>query len=308
MTRSTVRRVVAAATLSTVAVAGLVACGSDDTENASDSSGGTSAAPDASDAADDAAGDGATARAEGDEVPTDEFLELYTAAYAEQTSAQMAMELSGAGTAGVALTAEGAVDYSTTPPQLAMTMEMAGEPLDMRIVDGVLYMGSPEFSDLGAQWLRIDITDPDSAAAIGIDPDQFTQGLDPAAMEELFTAAVRTVTYGGSQDVAGETLERYDVVMDGAAAAETFGLSESEAAAALPETLEYSVWFDGEGLVRQLDMVMPDPATGEDSTITITFDEYGAEVDVAAPPAAETLDFADLLASGGLGAGAAPTP
>lgn len=288
MTLLPVRRAIAAASLSALAVTGLAACGSDDTtEDASaDASSESSESGDAPSAAD-------GERAEGDAVPTEEFIALYTAAYEDQTSAAMSMELSGAGMGAAAMTAEGQVDLTTAPPQLAMSMDYAGEALDLRLVDGVMYLGSAAFADLGAEWLRVDISDPEAAASLGIDPDQFTQGLDPDAMVALFEASVESVTYGGEQDVEGAALERYDVVMDGAAAAAEFGVTEQDAAA-LPETLEYAVFLDADGLVRQLDMALPDPASGEDSTITIRFDDYGSDVTVEAPAEDTTIDFAEL--------------
>ncbi len=85
---------------------------------------------------------------------------------------------------GQVIHADGAVDYTTTPPQMAMSMETpaaAGQSIEMRLVDGVMYMNMGQMTN--DKFVSFDLSD---AANLPPGMEQLTSTMDPlAAFESL---------------------------------------------------------------------------------------------------------------------------
>lgn len=264
----TVRRALAsAAALS--AVLALAGCGGNDdkaAEKASDRSS-SSSSPSVSSsppgAATDAGTDAAPDAGSGEAISVDEFTALLANALDRATTAHMTMDLGGS-----TGTAEGDADYTTSPPELAMTMTLAalGGDVEARLVDGSMYMKAATFGD---KWISIPLDDPNSP--LGALGDQ----LDVTKTLERFAAAATSATDLGSELVDGDTLEHYSATVD------TKKLLESEpqlsaGAASLPDTTTQEWWFDGDGLIRKFVF----GATGT----TVTLSNWGEDVSIEAPP------------------------
>ncbi|WZH53402.1 MAG: LppX_LprAFG lipoprotein [Nocardioides alkalitolerans] len=267
MTRATLRRTVAALALSATAVTGLVACGEDDAPKpaAAPASPATTTGP----------------------VDAVELASAMTAAYEDVTSARVSLDVAGL-PGGGDVSAEGVVSYDAdtdagTGPAASLTMDAMGQSIELRVVDGVVYLGGPLAAMLGggSPWVGLDLSTVD-LSGLGLDPEQLTGSFDPEQLAATFGSAA-DIERDGEETVDGETLERYTVTLDPSALAELV----PGAAAALPtEPVEQTVLLDDADRLRELEMDLPLP-TGETAMVTLRMSDYGADVTVEAPPAAD---------------------
>jgi hypothetical protein len=271
MGRSTLRRVVAAAAAPTLLVAGLTACGS-----GSDSADETGGADDASQTT----GDEPTP---GEKVDAAAFAEDLKASFEDATTASMTMEIGTGG--GEPLKAEGQVDYSADPAEMAMTMDMAAMgsdgSIDMRIVDGIMYMNMGSMTN--DKFVRYDLNDP---ASLPPEMQGLADQMDPLAAFADFGDAVKTVTFVGQEEVDGEDLDHYTLVMD---TAEIPDLQDLPDEAGIPDEIAYDAWFDDDFLFRQMKMRM-DMATSV--SVDAKFFDWGESVDIEAPADADVVEAA----------------
>ena len=261
-----VRRALAAAA-ATATVLALAGCGGDDSsgEKASDSPT-SSATADASDGGD----SGASSAEVGQELSGPEFVAVLKNALDQATTAHITMDL-GQGTGS----GEGDADYTTSPPELAMTLSMAalGGEVEVRLVDGTMYMKSPSFGD---KWISFSLDDPKSPmAALGGE-------LDIAKQFETFAGAVTTATFTGPEDVDGESLDHYSATVDTAKLLESM---PAAAGAELPDTMTQDWWFDSDGRIRKFSSDF-----GVTSTV-LTLSDWGADVSIEAPPSDEVTSM-----------------
>ncbi len=226
----------------------------------------------------------------GDDVQKDEFLEVYEAALADATTAKMRMVTS---TPQAEIEAEGEVDYTTDPPSMAMTMEVPGAPddIEMRMVEGAVYMTVPGIAE--DKFLKIDLDEPGNPFG------QMTGQMDMRAQIDVFDQGLTEATYEGEDDVDGESMDHYTLVADTEAMFAATEMDESLRELAMqqaPESIEYDIWIDEDGLFRKMAIAMGD-SLGD---VTIEHDDWGTDVDIEAPPADQVSDsdLADLM--GGL--------
>ncbi|WP_295657571.1 LppX_LprAFG lipoprotein [uncultured Nocardioides sp.] len=258
------RRLAVAGAVLPIALVSLAACGSDEGgDSASDASSASASADTGESPAESSESPSAAA---GEEVDPAEFVAEYKAAFEKSSTAHMTLQTDG----DASFTAEGDIDYSTTPPTMAMTLSgaMAGEGLDMRLVDGIFYMSVPNGD---GKFYSFDLEDPNNP--LGSD---FTKQLDPATAFDSFEDAITSVTLVGEEDVEGEQMRHYSVVVDSEKV--TGPLAGGGAGGALPKELAYDVWLDGDGLFRKMESDL-----GPTGTLTMNIDDWGKEVSVEAP-------------------------
>jgi hypothetical protein len=270
MRRTTLRRLAAAAAAPTLLVASLTACGSD-SDSGSDSG------------SDQAASDTSASVEEGEEVDKDDFLNDFRDGLEASTTAAITMntELGATG----AITAEGDADYTTDPPSLSMTMEMpamgTGGAMEIRMVDGILYMNLGQMSN--DKFMKLDLSDPKSLPpGMGA----LTEQMDPLAAIEQFEPALTSVTYVGEEDVDGDPTDHYELTMD-TSKIEMF--KDLPQGADVPEELTYDAWFDDEFRFRQLQMEMD--AAGQAVTMEMQASDWGEPVDIKAPADSEIVEM-----------------
>ena len=268
MRRTTLRRAVAAATVPTLMVAALTACGSDPEETSSGSD-------DTSSEGDAPAGDD---YAEGEEVDKDAFVEDMAAGMKEASTAHVTMSV---GMGEDPIQGEGDVDYTTTPVSMAleMTMPMIDQPLDMRLVEGVMYMNLGQMTN--DKFVKYDLNDPEN-----LPPEMqgMADQMDPLAVFEEFGPALSSVTYVGEEDVDGDSLDHFSMVLD-PTKIEAFG--ELPAGSKdMPKEISYDAWFDDDFRIRQIKS--SDDSGGFD--MESTFSEWGESVEIEAPPASDVVE------------------
>jgi hypothetical protein len=206
-------------------------------------------------------------RTAGEPVDPEDFLAIYQASVEQATSANVTMNQTASGLEG-----DGAIDLASDPVAMRMTATLAsmGE-LELRLVDNVMYM---KFAMLGDKFIAFDLDDPTNPLG-----STFGEIVDPGAMIEAFADGIESVTYAGEEDVDGESMDHYTVVSDPSAMLEDMQLPEGTPPLDLPETQKIDVWFDGDGFFRR---VVTD--LGALGTTTLTYDDWGTDVDVEAPP------------------------
>lgn len=231
-------------------------------------------------AASDGAG-GSVDAAEGEEVPIEDFIAMLKAPGEEKLSTYtMSMELKS-GSEG--MTMEGAVDLSGDSPKMNLDMEVPGAGnMTMIMADGRIFMAMPGVTEEG-KFLEV----PEEQlgdAATSLDEVDLNSQYD--AWEE----GAQKVTFTGEEDVEGETMRRYEVVVDASVAADAAGMTGDDAAAmtSLGEAFVYDVWVDEEGLMRRIVMEI------EGMVTEIKADNWGEPVDIEAPADSDLMTTPDM--------------
>ena len=276
MTRTlAARRTLAAAALAPLLTAGLVACGSDD--------GSASKADDTSSVAP------ASSELEpGDEVDPDEFVKTVTDGLEASTTAHLTLTVS-AGSTGT-MKAEGDVDYTSSPPSMAMTMTLpsaAGGDMDVRMVDGLMYMSLGQMTQ-GKFW-KIDPSDPNGPmGALGM--DKLMDQMDPAKALQAMGDGISEVEYAGDED----DLHHYTLTVDMKKMLSSMGSGlPQQAQGQLPDSVTYDLWLDDEK--RFSKMEMDDLPTGaETGSMEMTVSDWGKDVDIEAPPSSQVTEMPDF--------------
>ncbi|MCD4525051.1 hypothetical protein [Nocardioides sp. cx-173] len=291
MSRSPLRRTASAAVLA-LALSSLAACGGDGDSSADDSDGGSGGGGLFSKMRDGAASGGATtdpgestdpeeggeqaapgATQEGGEptagekVEPSEVVDIFARAFEEASTATFTMSTEGA----AAYDAEGQADFSNTPPEMTMTINV-GEtaPITMVLVDNTVYQQNP-----GAEtYTATSLDDPSSPYAA------LSKQLDIRAQFDTMEKAITGATYVGEED----GMEHYSLVLDSATLLSEQGVDTST----LPENMlepsyTYDLYFDENGYFRK--MVTDLGKLG--GTTTATYDNWGEPVDIEAPPASQ---------------------
>jgi hypothetical protein len=267
-------RRLAAAAAASVLLVGVAGCGGDDAETVSGGAT-TEAAP---------SEPGASESEEPAEEPAeqsggydaDELLAAMKAAVQENETAHLVMEMAGG---GQSMTAEGDVSYAGDSTSMQLTMqspELGQGVIEVRMVDGMLYMSMPPMTPQG-KFLMLDVDDPNSPFG---DLGGVAQG-DPMGTFKAFDEGLRDVEYLGSEDVDGEEMDHYVLTVDGKAAAEAQG----SPAGSVPDEITYDLWLDGDDLMRRIQY------TAADGGVTISMSDWGEPVTVTAPAKADIMQM-----------------
>ena len=260
MTRSMTLRRSLVALAAPLLLSGLAACGSDETaEPASSGSSSESQDPGAVDKA--------------------EFTDDLKAGLEASTTAQMTMHMD---MGGQALHADGQIDYTTDPPQLAMNMESpaaAGQTIELRLVDQVLYMNMGQATS--NKFVSYDLSDAENLPP-GM--EQLTGTMDPLAAFESFEDGVQSVVFKGDEEVDGEQLGHYEMTLDSSKVKQ---FQELPTEAELPEEITYDVWLDGENRIRK--MVMDMAMGAGEVSMEIELSDWDEPVDISAPADSEII-------------------
>ena len=263
--RDRVRRTAAAALVPLV-LASVASCGDDGTDSSSPSSP-TVASGTSSASAEDSASPSPTPAA-GKPVDPDRFVKMFTAAFDQATTAHLTMSVKGEGRS---MEADGDIDYTAEPPNVAMTLnsDQFGDGTQVRVVDGVMYLKT---SMLGEKFVRTDLSGPDNPLG-----EQFAGAFDLRKVLDGFESRLRSVTLVGEEEVDGERLRHYQVTMDESAdASEPSGSTAAEP----PEDVTYDLWFDADGFFRR----MQADRGPDGGAMTVVLSEWGEDVSIEAPP------------------------
>jgi len=252
----------AAAAATAVLLLSLAACGSD-TDNASDTPTPTTSA---------STTDGATPS--GKEIDPTAFARRMTDAFSEMSTAHVSMQIDAQ---GAVISASGDVDYSGDAPEMALAMSspsFGSGKVEMRLVDGAMYMSLPKGAGDPGMFYKIDLDDPDNplGASLG-DLSSF----DPRKTFDMFSTGVQKVVELGDEDVEGDATTHYQVTTG---TAEIKKSLSKELRQGFPATLTFDIWLAEGDKLRKMTADLP--GTG---AITLETTNWGEPVDIKAPPA-----------------------
>jgi len=287
MARPSLARRLGAACLLTTLVLVSASCGGDDgTAAEGSSSSETSDSPEDSpeDSTDDGADDSEAASSDLEELSADEFYPAVMAAMQEAESMAFSITTSGDTTSSEVRGVMAYVDEG-----IAMQASSTGDQaMELVMLEKILYISGAGLPlPDGKTWLKVDMTDPESLFG------QLGKSTDPSLMFKAMEAP-QEFELLGTEEVDGVETNHYDVVMETASYAEALDLP-AEMSEFLPKEIGMEMWVDGDNRPRKFYQELEIPATAGGGTPTKsttegTYSDFGTEVDIEAPPAAEVAD------------------
>lgn len=256
-------RGIAVLSVASVGVLGLAACSS-----GADAPASSSAAT--------SEGEKAPAKDSSSDLTAENFVQRITDAQLAAGSVTMATSTSVEGTT---MDMTGDVVFKDGSQNLAMTMTVPGSgEMQIRFVDGVFYMNLGELSQ--NKFVAIDPADESNPMASQF--EGLTEQMDPTASVEALDGAITSVEKDGDPvDVDGVKAQPYTVVVDTTKLTGSMAEQAEAAGAALPETLTYQYWIDGDDLMRKVVMDLMG------TSMEMTFSHWGEDLQVVAPSAEE---------------------
>jgi hypothetical protein len=256
--------------------------------------------------------------------PRDAVLDAMTAVYQAGTMHQEFEMSVSAGEQSFSFRGEADVDNARQRISMTVDLGMLGGSMDMVMSDGVIYMRSPMFQDVGTEWVSMDPSKLDPAAAA-----QFggfgTGSTDPSSYVGLF-AGVIDVEAAGEEQIAGVSTTHYVGTIDLRKVIENFAdvagddvpketreqlefAIDQLAAIGMDKDLPFEIWIDREGYPRRQKMTMDFGGLlpgAEDARMEMTADysDFGEPVDIDVPRPSQVTDVTKMLGAGG-GAGGA---
>ena len=229
----------------------------------------------------------------------------------DTVQADLSVRMSGGQEGDVSMS--GAMQYRTKPDlAYRMTfdqMSMAGQNMsgiEVILIDRVMYMKMPALAQLGGgsakPWLKISLDEIGKQTGVNVDDLlKQSQQMDPVQTTKMLTAS-KDAREVGKETVNGVETTHYTGTyrMEDAIATlppdqqKAYRDAIGRAGQAGMGDMTFDLWVDGRQLPRQLTMKGQEGAAGN-MTMTMKFRDYGKPVQISAPPAGETADFADLL-------------
>ncbi|MEX2552576.1 MAG: hypothetical protein WD627_06210 [Actinomycetota bacterium] len=199
---------------------------------------------------------------------------------------------------------------------MSMTLNMPqfvpGMPpmkMETLMVGETIYMRSDIFSAAlpkGKTWMKLDLATLGNE--LGIDFDAIleqSRNSDPRSQLSFVQGAKGDIKELGTAVIRGAPTTHYKFTVDVAEAVKDLPAELAELKPLLEGVglgeFPAEAWIDDEGLIRRINYAMSVPVDegGATQTMSISQDffDFGAEVDVSAPPAAEVIDFIEALGS-----------
>lgn len=253
-------RSLAAIAAGAVLLAPLAGCGSSDdkkstTSNASAAST-TSAAP-ANETASNSASTGGT-------IAPAAFIAKVTQIMRAKKTAHLVVEI------GSSMTADADVAYRGDKTSMSMQMTSGNQNVRVVMLDGVMYLQQAP----GGKYLKIDKSDPAMGALVGQ-----LNSLGPAASLDAVKGGLTKVAKVGTEKIDGKSFDKYELTVDTKAIQGSLGSIASKAN--LPKTVTYTMYVDGNDLLRRVNM------TVGDQKVVMNVTDWGKSVSIVAPPAAQ---------------------
>lgn len=202
----------------------------------------------------------------------DEVIAAIPAATAKVRTMAMEMEMVIEGPFTISTEAQGVYDIDSGNSRF--TVEAGERSLEMRTVDGTLYMKVPAVGGK-ERWLASPV--PAGGAESGM------LQTDPTTYLDLLEAVASDIDEVGRERVRGVPTTHYRFDVDPTkveSQSPQFGADTLSAVGV--ETLPLDVWVDEDDLPRRIRMALG--ASGSDIKVDIEMFDYGEPVDVDAPP------------------------
>lgn len=277
-----------------VAVAlGVTACGGGDTPDADETPTGDEAGDEPSaDDSDDADAEGESGEDEpdagqdGDEVDAVALFGAIAAATVEAGSYEFETTMDAA---GQDMSVSGAIQVGTevSEANMRITSDVLGQETEMLVVDGQVFMELTEDMGFpgGGSWFTVDPEADDQLSQLMAESFEQIGSATDLTTELTAHPDLLTVTLVGSATIDGVETTEYFVTVDDIAA-----FTDADDADVPLSELSYSMWIDGDNLPRRMTT-----DAGGSASIDVTYSNYGADVDVQAPPADEVIDLSEMM-------------
>jgi hypothetical protein len=222
---------------------------------------------------------------------------------ADAGSSRVAFEVSASSFGrDVTVRGQGAFDYEASKGRLELDASslLTGSRLEVRIVDSRVFVRVPAALAWipGAKpWLTVGDESLDAYGLGGLQQD-------PGRLLSLLRASSTRVSKTGTVAIRGVETTRYvaqlELTKTLEANLDALGLTATEREAlrraaeelrgrSAQQTLPVVVFVDGDGLVRRLTV------RDAEGSVSVDFWDFGADVDVQAPPASDVSDISGLL-------------
>lgn len=285
---SLTRRLVTAALVLTLGT-GLAACsdgsGSSDSSATDESTGSTSEEP--ADDAGEVTGE-ETGETEDDtdaatpaELSVDDF---YPSVMAAMREAETFTFTTTSDSAGQSQEMRGQARFSDDGMEMKASSTGA-QPMELILLDKAMYMKSADLGT-GDKWLKIDLSDPSSLFGMigrATDPEVMFKAMESPEKLELV----------GSEEVDGTPTNHYRITMDPSRYLEAMDFPAAMADM-MPTELVTEMWVDGDNLPRKFAQTIDVPGAGggaaTSSTTGGTYADFGTDVEIEAPPAADVTE------------------
>ena len=264
------RRTYATAAI-TALLLSLTACGGDGEEPAADSGDTPTTAESSPEGA-----ESSSASEAGETHDVDSILRAMRAAMGDATSARIQMNMTGA--AEMSLDGRMAMTEKFEEGEMELRVEFQGQRLDLRLVDGLIYVSGPPLSPPG-KWVSADPQDPRDP--LGGQFGSLAQSGNLDSTFDAFDAGLREVEHVGEEQIDGETVDHYIFTVDAKAAAKAQGQQWQPG---MPEEVTYDVWLTADDLMRRVSFELGPVKAVVDAT------EWGEPVDVQAPAPGDIVE------------------
>jgi hypothetical protein len=172
--------------------------------------------------------------------------------------------------------------------------------------DYVIYMKIPFLASQlpgGQAWMKLDVSKLGKSAGVDLGKLMSGSQIQPTDLLSTLKSDGATIHKLGSATIDSTATTHYRVTVDMAKALKSKGLTSPllQSAAAQVKSINENVWIGKDGLVRRIAFVYGLPRGGS-SQVTMDFYDYGAHVDIAAPPSNQVFDATQLAQQGLAGA------
>jgi hypothetical protein len=221
------------------------------------------------------------------------------------------LDISGSGGAAgstFSLSGTGAIDFGQNA--LQMSLKISGGP--EQITEQAIYLNKTIYLNLGNEvgqvlpgksWLSLDLSQLTQGSAAKSLGNGGSLGGDPAAALQVLAQNGNKATDLGSSTINGVSVEGYAVQVDPAVI--KADLARANLPAWLQEAVKsvrnpnvtYKVYVDGSGQLAPMTTDTTETVSGMavNGGVTMDFTNYGAAVNVTAPPAGEVATFQSFL-------------
>jgi hypothetical protein len=155
----------------------------------------------------------------------------------------------------------------------------------------------------GKRWIKLDLQDVADASSLDFGPLVQGSQADPTQYLLWLSALGPGITKIGEEDVRGVPTSRYRATVDLNALEAQAPPGKEDEWAAYVQTLRdrlglasipVEVWVDKEGLIRRFNHEYGFSAEGTTAVVTTELFDFGAPVDVTAPPPDQVVSMTDL--------------
>jgi hypothetical protein len=225
---------------------------------------------------------------------------------AKTASMSLTEDVTGSPSGPISITGTGQVDLATGDASLSLAIPPVGS-LSILLVKPVVYLQLPASLGVslpaGKSWVSIDLNSPAVSSALGSSYAQLSNSADLSTQELSYLQAVGAggVTTVGPAIVRGVPTTEYAATIDVGSLGNQGNAAVRAALQKLGNSLHLSsipihVWIDGQGQVRQEDLTVAatSGSTAVSADVTVQYYDFGAPVDLVAPPAGQVVDFSSI--------------